>query len=161
MNRTLLAAMTVLIVVLGIALVAYAAQPSGPPEAVQLRSSAFASYLNIASGQNVTIKSIVRAWHPERFEQAMTKASYGDSVYYHASYSLQVLAETGRLGPTTASGQRPLPYPPKDLWCVWLSNGYTIAVAQHQDMYNADWIVHQFNDQATTVAAIGCNLTSR
>lgn len=161
MNRLLPAAMTVLTIVLGIALAAYAAQPSGPPEAVQLRASAFANYVRVASGQNVAIERTVRAAHPGRFTQAMSKATYGDSVYYATAYGLQQLAETGRGGQRTISGPRPLPYPPKELWCVQLSNGDTIAIAQHQDMYNADWILHEISDQAAIAATVGCNLASQ
>ena len=66
----------------------------------------------------------------------------------------------------------PLPYPPKELWCVLLSHddaaGKTssaiVFVGLHMDMYNADWMVHKGPRDLSTPGVIeslrlvGCDL---
>lgn len=73
---------------------------------------------------------------------------------------------------TTGSGfrtSRPIPYPPTEVWCVLLKlaseDTYSVVFANlHQDMYNAQWIIHEgekapfsqaFLDR---VASFGCDL---
>jgi hypothetical protein len=68
----------------------------------------------------------------------------------------------------------PLPYPPKELWCLSLqqekpsesntsSEGITLViVALHQDLYNADYIIHEIALETAggienkVLAAVGC-----
>jgi hypothetical protein len=59
---------------------------------------------------------------------------------------------------------RPMPYPPNDLWCVPLTNPdpaapKVILVALHQDMFNAEWIVHEVTDPEAVLAAVGCQFS--
>jgi hypothetical protein len=69
-----------------------------------------------------------------------------------------------------AGGLSPLPFPPTDVWCVLLKGGgppagQVVFVTLHKDLYNADWIVHQGVDDASSVEAqhllttLGCTLT--
>ena len=63
-------------------------------------------------------------------------------------------------------GSRPMPYPPNDLWCAQLSSpdptAPTVVLAGlHQDMYNAEWVVHEVTDPATVLPAIGCQFSTQ
>jgi hypothetical protein len=54
---------------------------------------------------------------------------------------------------------RPLPYPPRDAWCVELRRSALeehdwVVVALHADLYNADWVVHEL--APGRVGALGC-----
>lgn len=59
---------------------------------------------------------------------------------------------------------RPVPYPPNDLWCVQLTGADSAApkvilVALHQDIFNAEWIVHEVTDPETVLATVGCQFS--
>ena len=71
----------------------------------------------------------------------MSKASFSNTPYYET---------TCRFNPDYA-GYKPMPYPPNDLWCVKVISAdpkapQAIVVALHQDIYNADWVVHEMTD---------------
>ena len=55
------------------------------------------------------------------------------------------------------SPQRPLPYPPAEVWCVRLQPEATVLVALHGDMYVDVWVVHELlpGTAAQTPALIG------
>jgi hypothetical protein len=67
-------------------------------------------------------------------------------------------------------GSHPIPYPPKEVWCVLLKltppeDAYFIVFANlHQDMYNAQWIVHEGEKAPFSqtflkhIADLGCDL---
>ena len=66
-------------------------------------------------------------------------------------------------------GSRPIPYPPTEVWCVLLKlsseDTYFVVFANlHQDMYNAQWIVHEGERAPFSqvflerVASFGCDL---
>ncbi len=101
--------------------------------------------------RGVVVKQYVQASLPQNFRAAMSKASYGDTPYY---------ATTHRTNPAYP-GQMPLPYPPNDLWCVQLRSPdpaapQVVVIALHQDIYNADWVMHEVTDPKTVLAAVGC-----
>jgi hypothetical protein len=63
-------------------------------------------------------------------------------------------------------GGKPMPYPPNDLWCAQLSSPdpaapKVVLAGLHQDMYNAEWIVHEVTDPATVLPAIGCQFAGQ
>jgi len=85
-----------------------------------------------------------------------------------------LLAQSNNPYSSTATGggfrtSRPIPYPPTEVWCVLLKlaseDTYFVVFANlHQDMYNAQWIIHEgekapfsqaFLDR---VASFGCDL---
>ncbi len=61
---------------------------------------------------------------------------------------------------------RPLPYPPNDVWCAKLGSpdpdAPTVVLAVlHQDMYNAEWVVHEVTDPAAALRAVGCQFSNQ
>ena len=159
MNRTLAMALAAAVIVAALVIVVAADGGPAAPEAVQAMADDYARYLSFSSPQPVSVQRIVRAARPELFVQEISKATYSDSVYYRTAYSLKQLAETGRPGPATIYGVRPVPYPPKELWCVQLSDGGVVLIGQHHDMYNADWVLHGAADMNAMVERVGCQLT--
>ena len=56
----------------------------------------------------------------------------------------------------------PMPYPPNDLWCAQLSSPdpaapKVVLAGLHQDMYNAEWIVHEVTDPAAVLPLLVVN----
>jgi hypothetical protein len=67
---------------------------------------------------------------------------------------------------TGYGGVMPMPYPPNDLWCAQLSSPdpaapKVVVAGLHQDIYNAEWIVHEVADPATVLPAIGCQFSAQ
>ncbi len=61
---------------------------------------------------------------------------------------------------------KPIPYPPNDLWCAQLSSSdpaapKVVVAGLHQDIYNAEWIVHEVTDPATVLSKIGCEFSGQ
>jgi hypothetical protein len=79
-----------------------------------------------------------------------------------------------RIAGTRMDGRMPLPFPPTEVWCVLIgmqppaegtaAEHAVVFVAQHRDIYNADWVVHQGETApfspalAAGLSGIGCNL---
>jgi hypothetical protein len=73
---------------------------------------------------------------------------------------------------SSISDLRPLPFPPEEVWCVLLGRGSqatssgVVFVALHQDIHNADWVVHEtagdpFSpDSLNAASAIGSDLAT-
>ncbi len=102
------------------------------------------------------VRQYVQARLPQNFRAEMSKASYGNTPYY---------VTTHRANPKYP-GQKPLPYPPNDLWCVQLTSAdpaapQVVVIALHQDIYNADWVMHEVTDPETVLAAVGCKFSVR
>jgi len=98
----------------------------------------------------------VQARLPQKFQADMSKASFSNTPYYETDC---------RFNPDYA-GYKPMPYPPNDLWCVKVISTdpkapQAIVVALHQDIYNADWVVHEVTDPETVLAAVGCQFTQQ
>ena len=103
---------------------------------------------------------IVRAGQPSNFIAEMSKATYADSVYYGTTYSLEGLPVDGSL-PVGHPSNRPAPFPPLNLWCVYLgASGRPAAaiafIGEHHDIYNADYILHEAVDAQAVLASVGC-----
>ncbi len=99
----------------------------------------------------VAVKEYVQARLPQNFRTEMSSSSYGNTPYY---------VTTHRANPDYP-GQKPLPYPPNDVWCVKLTSTdpltpQVVLLALHQDIYNADWVMHEVNDPEAVLAAVGC-----
>lgn len=107
------------------------------------------------------VAAIDRAARPSRLAAGMAGQTFGASVHFQT--------DMGDAG-IEAGGLSPLPFPPVQVWCVLLKDGgppagQVVLVALHEDLYNADWIVHQGADDASSVAAqhllstLGCTVT--
>ena len=101
------------------------------------------------------------ALKPSAFDAAMSAKVYGVSGYYRTDVAY---------GEKNA-GQRPLPFPPRELWCVWLEPAgveggasRVVFVALHQDLYGGDWLLHEVPGPALStkcraiLEAVGCDL---
>jgi hypothetical protein len=63
-------------------------------------------------------------------------------------------------------GGKPMPYPPNDLWCAQLSSSdpgapKVVLAGLHQDIYNAEWIVHEVTDPKTVLSDVGCEFSDQ
>ena len=129
------------------------------PSAWRLALDKYVEYRDSSSSRTTTVHLVDRASKPWNFSRDMSYAVFGDSPYYQTDY--------GYSG-EKRSGPRPLPFPPDDVWCVLLERDhetYTIVfVAEHQDLYNADVVIHEgVSDLSTqslveSVSRIGCDL---
>jgi hypothetical protein len=123
------------------------------------RQQELQTYLHCRStvyAQPLQIGESIQARLPQNFRADMSKASFGNTPYYETDC---------RLNPNN-TGQKPMPYPPNDLWCVKVISAdpdapSAVVVALHQDIYNADWVVHEVTDPETVLAAVGCHFSSQ
>jgi len=125
----------------------------------------------------VTIQQIARSSVPSHFTPAMSRATFGDSTFFRTTYGYSAQAgidlpgfptvTPGTSGSPSGGGSRPVPFPPMDVWCVLLkdtgqSSPAIVFVALHQDLYSADWLVHEPQGDAKEIAdalsKIGCDL---
>ena len=112
------------------------------------------AYLHCRSAEftpTLRVGDYVPARLPQKFQANMSKASFSNTPYYQT---------TCRFNPEYA-GYKPLPYPPNELYCMKVSSAdptapAAIVIALHQDIYNADWVVHEVTDPATVLPAVGC-----
>lgn len=142
-----------LAVVVGMLLSTY--EPGIPAE-VRSALNGYLRYQRMAYAQSFTIKEIVRATHPWALTAEMSQASVGNSPFYRTTYNPET-AESHNLDTLRA-----LPYPPEEVWCAVLGQRdepvMIVLVAQHQDLYNADWIVHE--PANNSVQSVGCRIVS-
>jgi hypothetical protein len=149
---------------------------SGLPVGAQARLSQYLQFQTTTSQQSYGVQRLSQAGRPWNFSSAMSDATFGDSVYYQTTHNRWaqplawplVAATSGSLSRSMV-GARPLPFPPSEVWCVRLSevtSGVTavIFVALHEDLYNADWIVHEsrpaarIDDVLRDLNAVGCEV---
>lgn len=128
------------------------------PPAWQLELDKYVEYKDSLSSGTTTVQFVDRASRPWNLSRDMTHAVFGDGPYYRTDYSYSA---EGRNGP------RPLLFPPEDVWCVLLGRDrnstddlieettYTIVfVAEHQDLYNADMVIHEGASDLSTQAFV-------
>jgi hypothetical protein len=121
---------------------------------------------------------MAHAARPGPFDANFSAASVGASFVFRISRGYRSGATPNPLILSTsplpagvgegASGSRAVPFPPSDVWCVLLEaeggNGRVIYLARHEDMYNAEWIIHESAGSpgdaalAARLAAVGCDL---
>ncbi len=126
------------------------------PESPSSVETLVSKYVYPFIDRGVVVRQSVQARLPQNFRAEMSKASYGDTPYYM----------TTRRSNPAYPGQKPLPYPPNDLWCVQLKSAdptapQVVVIALHQDIYNADWVMHEVTDPETVLAAVGCTFSSQ
>ena len=153
--RIALALLAPTVFVIVFAAATYQPEPSGLAESV-LRAYL---YRDLISRRATSIQQMIEATRPGNFTPQMSKATFGSGPYYRTTFSDR---------PSADQGSRALPFPPVEVWCALLRQSDStpprvVFYAQHQDLYNADWIVHEPTAQTlpelnASLAAIGCNV---
>ncbi len=126
-------------------------------------SSAIDSYLQYRAPKSRSINSIQRlvpAGLPGKFTPQMSKATFGNGNYFKSEFHSTSI-------PLMWLGQKPLPYPPAAVWCVRLRPAghlypEIVFVAEHEDDYHMEWIVHDpaaenSTELAAELATLGCS----
>jgi hypothetical protein len=170
MRRWILVAVLILLAAIGAVVVATLPEKAGLPAGCQ---AALSQYLAYKSAPVLTVRSTDQAAKPSNFRQEMSYTVFGDTVFYQTDVNYQeASSETEPTTTLSSGGTRPLPFPPEEVWCVLLGGGSettssaVVFVALHQDIYNADWVVHEaasdpFSPDSLNVAsAIGCDLAT-
>ena len=109
----------------------------------------------------ITIQRTIQASKPWQFGAAMSGETYGDCFYFQVDYCYNV---------DEAPPSPPLLFPPDEVWCALFKTytgdeetGWVVYIAKHQDLYNADWIVHESSSSLADpkmmadLAKIGCS----
>jgi len=158
-KAALLAALSLLL--LAVAVVGGAVSLHGDVDLPVQAQARLDQYLAYAfPGGRTAVVAADRADHPACLTEQMAGPSFGNSVHF----------QTDRGGlDVSEGGLSPLPFPPTDVWCVWLKGegppaGQVVLAALHVDLYTADWIVYQGPADASSVEAwhlfstLGCTL---
>lgn len=143
MKKLLLLA--ILVLVPGFVLLLLLLYAKQQPPAWQSELEKYIAYEERGSPLRISEQAVVRAGRPWEFTGGSDYIVYGDTPYY-------ITENTYRPGVTGGFSRMPLPYPPEELWCVLLklepihapafSHYQLVFVARHQDLYNADWVIH-------------------
>ena len=153
-NRVVALSVPLLVFIAIVVAVGVATIEPGLPQIARSELDRYVTYRQGLTGIAPAVRQIVPASLPSRFTAELSAASYGDSPYYRTTSDYRKPVDTtetdagaGRMHFFSESG-RPLPFPPERLWCVILDPGdlearRLVYVALHQDLYNADWIVHE------------------
>jgi hypothetical protein len=103
------------------------------------------------TGSRGVIGQIARAQNPEYLTEELGLITFGEGTHFtvhnqpgmdYADIITPVMTVYG--GNT---GQKPLPYPPQILFCVYLEYvnlpDIVVFLGYHKDMYSAEWVVHR------------------
>ena len=171
MRRLLIAGIVLLPAVLLVAVFARPVSVSGPPFQV---TSAIADYVQYRASHSLPtsgIQRIVPASRPGYFTPQMSRATFGNSVYFQTDHRPTVrripATATPWMGEGWSASGKPLPFPPVALWCVRLKPAQGLSldivyVAQHEDDYKVEWIVHEpiaetVHELEANLATLGCD----
>lgn len=151
MRRTLALTVTGLLIVVLLAglAIAEAVRPSAWEEELE----AYLATVRQTSGDEIVLRSLVRARRPERFDVNLSRSAYGVEAY----------------------AQRTIPFPPERVYCALVEQRpvdgpaaqQVLFVALHRDLHYADWIVHKgpcepFGERFTrALDDMGCPLPTR
>jgi hypothetical protein len=127
----------------------------------------YVAYRAASLGKAITVQRVERARKPWKFSRDMSGSVYGDGLYFRPDYTFDGEYVGG-------SGRRPLHFPPEEVWCVLLEQApersageaahSVVFVALHQDLYTADWVLHEVVDDlpaaglAEGLVALECDL---
>jgi hypothetical protein len=153
---------------------------ANPRSAHELAVEEYVAYRRSTTASRLMIEQYVEARLPQNFGPDMSQRSFSDAAYYAVDQSYRsspvTLTRPSSITLTSistmtqmesgGSGGTPLPYPPNDLWCAQLSSSDSAApqvvlAGLHQDIYNAEWVVHEVTDPATVLRSVGCQFTTR
>ena len=159
-------------------------QLSAPPWQSDLNQ--YIAYQASSSDSPITTQQTIQARRPWKFSANMSAGTFGDCINYQTNlcysqdkYSpspLLLFTPEGVMDQTDISNNQnerftsaPLIFPPEEVRCVLVtqtSSGektdWVIYIAKHQDLYNADWIVHESSKSIADpqlkndLASIGC-----
>lgn len=128
--RKALALSAIALVLIIVLVVLAVIEISRPPE-WQEALDEYIAHCHDSLDDTVAVVSLERARQPDRFSVEQSRAVFGDDVYY--SYGS-------------------LPFPPQKVWCALverkspplrMARRQVLFVALHQDLHNADWVVHE------------------
>lgn len=180
MRRRIIVTLLGLIVVAEVGIIFAQSQQDGLPPEAQSALNRYLASENLVSSQPSSVVQLAYASRPDRFEAAFSTASVGGNFYLRTTRVYRSAATPNPLisatWPVTAGSfespreGRALSFPPKDLWCVLLhqegGSGRVVYLALHEDLYNADWIVHETAGSpgdallGARLASVGCNLAN-
>lgn len=137
------------------------------PPAWRSELDKYVAYTEHGSSLRIFEQAAVRAGRPWEFNGGSGYIVYGDTPYY-------ITENTYQPGVTGGFSRMPLPYPPEELWCVLLKlepnhapasfHYQLVFVARHQDLYNADWVIHAAIQPPSspeieqTLSRLGCDI---
>jgi len=160
-----------LLAAMGAGVLALLPDKAGLPTGCQAALDKYLAYKNVSLGEGLSVKSIVKATKPGGLTQDVSFAVYGDSVFYQTDVDYQKPSVDAKATDSLATdGRRPLPYPPEEVWCAVLTRNAEAPqsgvafVSLHQDIYNADWVVHEVGPDPFVPASVqvasdlGCDL---
>jgi hypothetical protein len=144
----------------------------------ELAVEEYVAYRHATTFLTLTIKQYVQARLPQNFRPDMSEKSFGNATYYQTGQrydqqpdaSIWPFTVTATTVPTLTrmgyGGGKPLPYPPNDLWCAQLSSTDSgtpkvVLAGLHQDIYNAEWIVHEVVDPETALSKVSCEFSGQ
>jgi hypothetical protein len=119
----------------------------------------YIAFLRATNHPSYHIESTASAAQPSNFSASMSVETYSDSALFQTSSGS---------GTSYSAELEPLPYPPEQVMCVLLQDGgqlQLVYVALHNNLYNADWVVHISSDpwgsQAIqfNLSSIGCSIS--
>jgi hypothetical protein len=154
---------------------------ANPRPSYQVAVEQYVAYRRSTAIPTLTIQQVVPARLPQNFRAEMSKLSFGNATYYATdwrydqsgdhltdvgSWPAAITATMVSTQATGYGGGMPMPYPPNDLWCIQLSSPdpaapKVVLAGLHQDIYNAEWIVHEVTDPATVLPTIGCRFSNQ
>ena len=148
MKRTL--ALVVCALVLTVLLVALGVAELGRTPEWRVELDAYLRSAHVPASGTMEVRSIERARHPYNMSADLSRARFGNDIYY----------------------DRTLPYPPQRVRCVLLERRHSVShvtyqvllVALHEDLYHADWVVHEgetapFSESyLEQIEGLGCRL---
>ena len=139
MRRTVLLIAVMLVPAVSLLTFVVLSNASGSPDV----NHAIENYL---AGKQMAGASVryERAAHPSALTPQDGVMTHGRSAYFRTS--------------DAPLNDRPLPFPPNTIWCVTATapgKELRMFVAEHQDLYNAEWLVHEPVADAAWVK-VGC-----
>jgi len=181
MNHLLRVVLVLCLAVVAVATLIISNNRANPRPSYQVALEQYVAYRRSTTIPTLTIQQVVQARLPQNFRAAMSKLSFGNAAYYATDrrydQSADHLTDVG-VWPATITativstqttgygGSMPVPYPPNDLWCAQLSSPdlaapKVVVAGLHQDIYNAEWIVHEVTDPDTVLSMIGCQFSAQ
>jgi hypothetical protein len=126
--------------------------------------SQYLRYKSESVNEIYDIHAYAKGKTPWNLHMENNKVSLGESEYYQTDFRYgEELSEdevTFIIGKSPDNNLIPLPFPPNEVWCVLLKrvNGAEtnfpdddvatlVLVALHQDLYNADYVVHEIRSE--------------
>jgi len=128
------------------------------PPAWRVKINHYIAFLRETNHPSYHVESTASAAQPSNFSESMSAETFSDTPLFQTSSSSRA---------SFSAELEPLPYPPEQVMCVLLHDGsqlQLVYVALHNNLYNADWVVHispdPWGSQAiqSNLSSIGCQL---